>query len=75
MCLELTKVRAQSMGGITGRIQEPAVAALLIGKLSRAQELRVVFRLDPFSHYPHGSQLPAHRRHNFAARQPHRECL
>ena len=54
--LELTKVRAQSMGGITGRIQEPAVAALLIGKLSRAQELRVVFRLDPFSHYPHGSR-------------------
>ena len=54
--LELTKVRAQSMGGITGRIQEPAVAALLIGKLSRAQELRVVFRLDAFSHYPHGSR-------------------
>lgn len=54
--LELTKVRAQSMGGITGRIQEPAVAALLIGKLSRAQELRVVFRLDPSSHFPHGSR-------------------
>ena len=54
--LELTKVRAQSVGGITGRIQEPAVAALLIGKLSRAQELRVVFRLDPSSHYPHGSR-------------------
>ena len=36
--LELTKVRAQSMGGITGRIEEPAVAALLIGKLSRAQQ-------------------------------------
>ena len=54
--LELTKVRAQSMGGITGRIQEPAVAALLIGKLSRAQELRIVFRLDPSSHFPHGSR-------------------
>lgn len=54
--LELTKVRAQSMGGITGRIQEPAVAALLIGKLSRAQELRVVFHLDPSSHFPHGSR-------------------
>ena len=54
--LELTKVRAQSMGGITGRIQEPAVAALLIGKLSRAQELRVVFRLDASSHFPHGSR-------------------
>ena len=54
--LELTKVRAQSMGGITDRIQEPAVAALLIGKLSRAQELRVVFRLDPSSHFPQGSR-------------------
>lgn len=54
--LELTKVRAQSVGGITGRIQEPAVAALLIGKLSRARSCRVVFRLDPSSHYPHGSR-------------------
>lgn len=54
--LELTKVRAQSMGGITGRIQEPAVAALLIGKLSRAQELRIVFKLDPVSHLPQGGR-------------------
>ncbi len=54
--LELTKTRAQSMGGITGRIQESAVAALLIGKLSRAQELRVVFKLDPASRLPHESR-------------------
>lgn len=54
--LELTKVRAQSMGGITERIQEPAVAALLIGKLSRAQEQQVIFKLDPSSHFPHGSR-------------------
>lgn len=54
--LELTKVRAQSMGGITKRIQEPAVAALLIGKLSRAQEQQVVFKLDSASRFPHQSR-------------------
>ena len=54
--LELTKVRAQSMGGITKRIQEPAIAALLIGKLSRAQEQGVVFKMDPASKLPHGSR-------------------
>lgn len=50
--LDLTKMRAQSLGGITGRIQAPAVAALLIGKLSRAQELRICFTLDPVSTLP-----------------------
>lgn len=54
--LELTKARAQSTGDITKRIQEPSVAALLIGKLSRAQELQVHFSLDPSSNLLQGSR-------------------
>ena len=54
--LDLTKVRTQSMGGITERIQESAVAALLIGKLSSAQEQQVVFKLNSSSYFPKGSR-------------------
>ncbi len=58
--LELTKTRVQSIGGITERIHEPVVAALLIGKLSRAQEMHVTLKLNKSSSYPRGSRcLPA----------------
>ena len=47
--LRLTQTRAHSIGYISERIQEPSVAALLIGKSYRAAELGIRFRLDPAS--------------------------
>lgn len=42
----LTKTRAHSISYISERIQEPSVAALLIGKSYRAAELGIRFALD-----------------------------
>lgn len=53
--LELTQSKSQSAAGISRRIAEPSVAALLIGKLSRAEELKVKLRLDTKSHLPQGN--------------------
>ncbi len=56
----LTQTRAHSIGYISERIQEPSVAALLIGKAYRAPELGIRFVLDPASELrADGQYLPA----------------
>ena len=58
--LRLTKTRAHSISYISERIQEPSVAALLIGKSYRAAELGIRFVLDPASELRgDGQYLPA----------------
>ena len=58
--LHITASRSQSIDYIRERIQEPTVAALLIGKAYRAAELDVRFTLDPASSLHGDSQyLPA----------------
>ena len=58
--LRLTKTRAHSISYISERIQEPSVAALLIGKSYRAAELGIRFALDPASELRgDGQYLPA----------------
>ena len=57
--LRITETRAQSIGYISDRIQDPSVAALLIGKAYRAAELDILFTLDPASTlHGNGQYLP-----------------
>lgn len=59
MCSESPKPGAQSIGYISDRIQDPSVAALLIGKAYRAAELDILFTLDPASTlHGNGQYLP-----------------
>ena len=58
--LHITANRSQSIDYIRERVQEPTVAALLIGKAYRAAELDIRFTLDPASSLHGDSQyLPA----------------
>lgn len=48
--LSITNIQRQAVGLIMNRIEEPSVAALLIGKTSRCAELGIHLTLDPDSH-------------------------
>lgn len=48
--LAITNTQRQAVGLIMNRIEEPSVAALLVGKTSRCAELGIRLTLDPGSH-------------------------
>lgn len=51
--LSITNTQRQAVGLIMNRIEEPSVAALLVGKTSRCTELGIRLTLDPESHLGH----------------------
>lgn len=51
--LSITNIQRQAVGLIMNRIEEPSVAALLVGKTSRCAELGIHLILEPDSHLGH----------------------
>ena len=47
--MDTTRIQQEAVSRIVARIEEPSVAALLVGKTSRASELGIRLRLDPGS--------------------------
>lgn len=73
--LRLTKTRAHSISYISERIQEPSVAALLIGKSYRAAELGIRFVLDPGQRAARGRTVPAGQQPDHHPRQSDGKCV
>lgn len=55
--MEVTRVQQEAINIIMACVEDPSVAALLVGKTSRAAELGIQLRLDSGSHLSAGDQL------------------
>ena len=68
--LRITASRAQSIDYIRERIQDPTVAALLVGKAYRGCGSWTSVLPSPRQHPPRGQPLPARHGHDHRAGQP-----